>query len=151
MPRIAVLGFGNPLRGDDGVGWRVAAGIAQCWGARVSVMIGQQPLPEWADALATAELAFVVDAALGTRIKPRLQRLCQSYAEPTFGGHGFGAEHLLRLTESVYGRAPETYLLLVPAENVCFGQELSPRTARAARVVRRFLDGRIARFCERGE
>ena len=28
MTRVLVIGYGNPLRGDDGLGWEIASGLA---------------------------------------------------------------------------------------------------------------------------
>lgn len=144
MRRIVVAGYGNPLRRDDGAGWRVAAEVARRWGERVTVLIGQQPLPEWAETLSQAELAFIVDAALQEGDTPRLRRLRSTRTEPALGAHGFGPEHLLGLTQAVYGRAPDAYLLLLPAERLDFGEDLSPRTARAARLALGLLDRHLA-------
>ena len=63
--RIVVAGYGNPLRGDDGAGWRVACAVRERYAGRpdVEVLAGQQPVPEWAPVLAGAGVAYLVDAA----------------------------------------------------------------------------------------
>ena len=60
-----VAGDGNPLRGDDGAGWRVACAVRERYAGRpdVEVLAGQQPVPEWAPVLAGAGVAYLVDAA----------------------------------------------------------------------------------------
>jgi len=143
MARIVVAGYGNPLRGDDGVGWRVAEAVAEKWGARVCVLMGQQPTPEWAPVLAAADVAFLVDAT-----HEAVPGLCVRRLEPFAGGgladgHTFGPGHVLGLAAALYGHVPESYLLLLPAEHFDFGAELSPKTARAAERALRFLDRRL--------
>ena len=64
VPRVVVLGFGNPLRGDDGVGWLVAEAAAQRWPGRLVVRTGQQLVPEWAADLTDADVVYFVDASL---------------------------------------------------------------------------------------
>jgi hydrogenase maturation protease len=143
MARIVVAGYGNPLRRDDGVGWRVAETVAEKWGERICVLMGQQPIPEWAPLLAAADVAFLVDATREAVPGLRVRRL-----EPVVGGqlvegHTFGPEHVLGLAAALYGHMPESYLLLLPTENFDFGEGLSPTTARAAECALRFLDGQL--------
>ena len=140
---IVVAGYGNPLRRDDGAGWWVAARVAQQSGERVTVLMGQQPVPEWAETLSQAELAYIVDAARGGAPQLALRRLVAADDYSLSTAHQFDAQHLLGLTRAVYARAPEAYLLLVPAYDVGLGQELSPRTARAVDVAVRYLTRRI--------
>ena len=143
MARIVVAGYGNPLRGDDGVGWRVAEAVAEKWGERVCVLMGQQPAPEWTPELAAADVAFLVDATHDS-----VPGLCVRRLEPVVGGqlldgHTFGPGHLLGLAAALYGRVPESYLLLLPTKSFDFGETLSPTTARAAEHALRFLDGQL--------
>src|SRR5579859_5307339 len=103
VARIVVAGYGNPLRGDDGVGWRVAEAVAENWGERVCVLMGQQPAPEWAPELAAAELAFLVDAT-----HEAVRGVCVRRLEPDVGGqlldgHTFGPAHLLGLAAALFG------------------------------------------------
>src|SRR5579859_558099 len=81
VARIVVAGYGNPLRGDDGVGWRVAEAVAEKWGERVCALTGQQPTPEWAPVLAAADIACFVDATHEAAPDLYVRRL-----EPAVGG-----------------------------------------------------------------
>lgn len=144
-PRVVVMGYGNPLRRDDGAGWRVAEVVAQRWGERVTVLMGQQPVPEWAATLAEADVAFVVDASLRDGHRLRIRRLpAAPEGQPGRSAHQFGPEYLLWLSQTVYGSAPITYVLPLPVESLEFGEGLSPRTAHAADRAVRLLDRRIA-------
>jgi hydrogenase maturation protease len=143
-----VIGYGNVLRRDDGAGWRVAEVVAQHWGERVTVLMGQQPLPEWAAVLADADVAFIVDASVGEpghhfqmrRLLPAPSGRQQS------SPHQFSAADLLQLSVTVYGSAPVTYVLPLPAEALEFGDTLSARTARAVEQTIRRLDRRLMRM-----
>jgi hydrogenase maturation protease len=143
MAQVVVAGYGNPLRGDDGVGWRVAEAVAQRWGERVRVLMGQQPAPEWAPELAAADVAFIVDATHEAMPGLRVRRLKPAENGQLPGGHTFGPEHLLALAGALYGHIPESYLLMLPTENFHFGEALSPTTARAAERALHFLDRRL--------
>jgi len=124
MARIVVLGYGNPLRGDDGVGWRVAEAVAELWADGLVVRTGQQLVPEWAADLHEAEIACFVDASLAVD-EPTLAPL---YADAAAGmdGHDMEPAQLLRLTREVYGRAPSAFVLHVPATSFDFGDTLTP-------------------------
>src|SRR5579859_7196869 len=143
MARIVVAGYGNPLRGDDGVGWLVAEAVAEKWGECVCVLMGQQPTPEWAPELAAADIACFVDASHEAAPDLCVRRLEPVAGGPLVDGHTFGPEQLLGLAAALYGHVPESYLLLLPTENFDFGEELSPTTARAAQRALRFLDGQL--------
>jgi hydrogenase maturation protease len=143
MARVVVAGYGNPLRGDDGVGWYVAQAVAHHWGERVCVLMGQQPAPEWAPQLAAADFAFLVDATREVGPDFRVRPLRPASEEWLLDGHTFGPAHLLAMAGALYGHVPETYLLLLAANNLEFGEELSPVTASAAKRAVRFLDRRL--------
>lgn len=61
--RPLVIGYGNPLRQDDGLGWRAAQLIEQS-GAPAEVIICHQLAPELLLQLESAPLAVFLDAAL---------------------------------------------------------------------------------------
>ena len=62
---ILVIGYGNELRGDDGIGPRVAEAIAAAHHPGVRVVSCFQLVPELAADLAKARLAVFVDALTG--------------------------------------------------------------------------------------
>lgn len=141
--RVVVAGYGNPLRGDDSAGWRVAEAIAERWSERVVVLAGHQPVPEWAAAFASADVAFIIDATFDATQGVRPRRLDANVAESLLDGHTFGPAQLLALTRSVYGRTPATYLVHVPAENAAFGEALSASTRRAVGSAVREIERRL--------
>ena len=61
---MLIIGYGNPLRGDDGVGWRVAeaAGTALPEGA-ATVLAVHQLTPELSAPISRAGRVVFVDAA----------------------------------------------------------------------------------------
>ena len=64
--RNLVVGYGNPLRGDDGLGWHAAAALAADPRlADTDVITRHQLTPELAEDIATARLAVLIDASLG--------------------------------------------------------------------------------------
>lgn len=132
MARIVVLGYGNPLRGDDGAGWRVAEAIAERWAGLLVVRTGQQLVPEWAADLQTADIAYFVDASLGVD-EPKLDPLRPDGEVAAIDGHDMGPAQLLRLARGVYGSTPRASVLHVPAANFEFSDTLSPVAAAGVR------------------
>jgi hydrogenase maturation protease len=129
MLRVVVLGFGNPLRGDDGVGWRVAEAAAQRWPGRLVVRTGQQLVPEWAADLIDADVAYFVDASLEVE-EAELEVVPIDAVSAPIHGHALTPGQLLLLTRAAFGRVPRAFVLHVPAANFDFGDTLSPTAAR---------------------
>jgi hydrogenase maturation protease len=142
-PRIVVAGYGNPLRRDDGAGWRVAIEVEHRWSGRATVLVGQQPLPEWAEAFGVADVVYMVDASVGHGPRLEVRRLRARCDSGAVAPHTFSPEHLMSMTAKLYGRAPAAYMLVLPAQDVGFGEDLSPLTARAVAAAVRYLGRRL--------
>jgi Ni,Fe-hydrogenase maturation factor len=137
-----LIGIGNPLRGDDGVGpWLVETwGRRRAWRgsvrelpARFQVRVVDQLLPELAAELAAVRRVLFVDAwrgdpgagPLASRSGPRLLPIAAAERRAEAGagwgtpgwtpGHQLAPAMLLQLTEGLYGRAPAAQSLLIPA------------------------------------
>lgn len=120
-----VIGYGNELRRDDGVGPLVARTVAG-WGLPGVIAIDSHGLlPELAEELSRAERAVFVDAGPGERVEVR--EIAPGGRETL--GHTGDPAWLLALTGSVYGRCPPAWLVTVPAPDRGFGEGLSPQAA----------------------
>jgi hydrogenase maturation protease len=146
-----VIGIGNPLRGDDGVGWWLLAELAAA--APVpgrTLRRVQQLTPELAAELAVAERALFVDAWLAP--PGAGPRLLEETAEAAAGGGGPGAagsHHLtpatlLAMASLLFGRRPPAAQLLVPAFVLGHGDDLSAATRALLPAARRLLRGWLA-------
>jgi hydrogenase maturation protease len=131
---VLVVGCGNPLRADDGIGWLAAARLAddpRCAGARV--LTRQQLTPELAEDLSRARLAVVVDASAGSDAPGAI---AVHAVRPASGpvpalSHHVDPATLVALAECLYGQAPPVYLVTVSAASFEPGGVLSPATRRA--------------------
>ncbi|NQV10661.1 MAG: hydrogenase maturation protease [Cyanobacteria bacterium] len=137
--RDLLIGWGNGLRQDDGVGRAIAAQV-QAWGlARLSVIARTQLTPELAPQLAAARRVLFVDAAAEAAAGPggwRLERLLPPASVPAvvpgtteLFSHQASAVGLLQLAATLYGRRPPAWQLLVTAHGFGFGTGLTPATA----------------------
>jgi hydrogenase maturation protease len=121
--KTLVIGYGNTLRGDDAVGPLVAEQVATWNWPEVRSLSVHQLTPELAAELIQVETVFFVDASL-TADGPKLERIYPT--ETTTGvDHTWSPGILLQLAKLLYGAAPITYQLLIPAHQFDYGQPLS--------------------------
>jgi hydrogenase maturation protease len=138
VTRWLVLGYGNTLRGDDGVGPAVARAVADWRLPGVRALAVHQLTPELAAEVADAAQALFVDAAVGGGVE--LQPLEPS-APRTGLGHVSDPQGLLALAQALHGRSPRAWLLTVPAPCVEFGETLSDEARRGVRTALERLRG----------
>ncbi|HDN19774.1 hydrogenase maturation protease [Candidatus Bipolaricaulota bacterium] len=125
--KTLVVGFGHPLRRDDGVGLWVAQRLEGMPG--VEVVAAQALTPELIPKIATSDLVIFVDARVGsgpvcwTRIRPGVRPALI---------HALSPQGLLAWTEYLFGRVPESWLVTLPARDLSFGEGLSRKTRLAA-------------------
>ncbi|MFO0846679.1 MAG: hydrogenase maturation protease [Gemmataceae bacterium] len=126
--RLLVIGYGNELRGDDGVGPRVARAV-HAWRMPGVVARATHGLaPELAEELARAESVVFVDARAGAEGGLEVVELVPG--PPAGLGHASEPRWLLGLAESLWGHRPRAWLLTVPAERLGVGEGLSEMGAR---------------------
>ncbi len=118
-----VIGYGNTLRGDDGVGPRVAAQVATLAMVGVRSLSVQQLTPELAAELAAVDRVWFVDAWVGGS-EARLTVLTANSAPP-ITDHGWTPAILLHLSQTLYGAQPLAAQLLIPAVQFDYGETLS--------------------------
>jgi hydrogenase maturation protease len=142
---LLVIGYGNTLRRDDGVGPRVADMVEDLRLAGVRTISCPQLTPELADPLSQAGAAVFVDVAADPADRVRMRRLDASGSSQVLA-HASDPQTLLALSRDVFGRAPDAWMLTVPAEDLAFGEQLSPTARRgvagAVRAIRA-LHGRL--------
>jgi len=138
--RVLVVGYGNALRSDDGVGWhaaRLLAGDPRL--ADVVVMAEHQLAPELALDLSTASLVILVDASTETPAGTVTVRPLAAAGGGSAGG-GTSSHHvdpglLLALALQLYGSAPEAIVVSVGVAEMGHGEALTPRVAAALPAV----------------
>jgi hydrogenase maturation protease len=125
---LLVIGYGNPLRGDDGFGPRAAARIP-------GAIAVHQLTPELMDPIARAERVLFLDAAAeGVPGEIRRRAVLPAPAEAGFTHHAT-PEALLAGALLLYGRAPEAEILTVSGADFSLSETLSPAVAAALEKV----------------
>lgn len=125
---MLVIGYGNSLRGDDGIGPAIADRVADWNLPQVRSTSVHQLTPELAAELAKVDRVVFVDARIeGDTVK--VEPL-----EPEAGnlllGHSLTPRSVLGLSQWLYGRVPQAWLISVPGECFDFSDRLSPTGER---------------------
>lgn len=155
--KYLLVGYGNPLRGDDGVGPVVAEGflaeVETLMGpaaGEVKVVAVPQLLPELAELFAEVERVVLVDASRGDQPGTvRVRRVEPSTADGEPMIHAYDPATLAAWAGRLYGRTPTVHVIAVGAESFAFGQGLTADVAAVVPEVmqtaaRLFLEGQPA-------
>jgi len=140
MPGTLIIGYGNPLRGDDGLGWQVASELAKCVDALISVVAVQQLTPELAEPVSDADLVIFVDACCDGEpgswrcesIRPGSER-SQVYA------HYFTPASLLGYANAIFNASPTALLISAAVGSFDYGEVLTPSVAAVVPQMVRFI------------
>jgi hydrogenase maturation protease len=127
-----VIGYGNPLRADDGLGWIVAQRLRSVLAgdpsrADVVVLAVHQLTPELAEPISRARLVVFVDA----RERGHPGRIDWRTVSPTGGesltfSHDVDPQSLVQMARLLYGSSPTAVVVSVDGENFGYGTDLSP-------------------------
>jgi hydrogenase maturation protease len=130
---LLVIGYGNTLRGDDGVGPRVAEAVEQMNLPGVGTLICQQLSPEHAEPISHARRVVFVDAAVDAPREVQLRKLEPGESSQLMA-HAADPRTMLALARDVFGHAPQAWWLTIPVTELGFSQELSPQAEAGLRA-----------------
>lgn len=126
-----VVGIGNPLRGDDGVGWAVVEVLADLAIDSIQTVCVHQLLPELLDSIYVAERVIFVDA----RANGEPGRVMVTSIQPTTDGpassHQLHPAVLLAMGVKLYGRMPSAKLITITGQDFGYQENLSPPVQKA--------------------
>ncbi len=132
MRQILVIGYGNPLRGDDGFGSLAARYLEERRIPALEVAIFHQLNPELAEQFHGRDHLIFLDAVAGD--EPGT--LCATRVEPcdlsSSGMHHFEPGSLLAIARAIYGEAPPATLITATACSFDHGDEISRELREAA-------------------
>ncbi|MCX7670654.1 MAG: hydrogenase maturation protease [Anaerolineae bacterium] len=141
MRPILILGLGNPLQGDDGIGCRVAEALADCaLPSDVEVMDGGTPGIGLLHLLEGRRRAILIDAAemgrpAGTVVRFRPAEIVLTGAAGRFSLHRTAVADALALAAALNLPLPEIVFYGVQPGRVGWGEALSPEVAAAIPIV----------------
>lgn len=120
---VLVIGYGNTLREDDGIGPAVAEGVAALHLPRVRAIIVHQLTPELAAHLVAVRVAVFVDAAVGGEAVTAVR--IEAASDGDVMTHAADPQGLLALGRAVYGRCPDAWLVTAAGKDFGFREGLS--------------------------
>ena len=126
--RILIIGIGNPLRCDDGIGWTLAQQLSgEFTRDDVRVLATHQLTPEIAELISRAERVLFIDAACsGDPGEVKLRKVAAATPSHRIS-HELSPEEVVALSEKLYGHVPAAYVLTVAGESFGTGDQLSAR------------------------
>lgn len=120
---VLVIGYGNTLRSDDGIGQIVAMEV-EAWNfSYVTSIYIHQLIPELAEKIAKFATVIFVDASLQTQ-KVTLTTIHDKPISKNWTHHLTPAS-IIHLTEFLYQTKLQAYLIHIPIENLNFGEKIS--------------------------
>jgi hydrogenase maturation protease len=122
-----IIGFGNPLRSDDGFGWHTGRLLAnELGGQDVEVITCHQLTPELAERLSQSDRAIFIDASADGQPGAIYRRSVRPQAggSSTFT-HDCTPSGLLASAHRLYGHCPQAIIITVSAQSFAFGESLS--------------------------
>ena len=132
VPSLLIIGYGHPTHGDDAIASEVTALIKALGFENVEVCAVEQLTPELSAKLAKADYAIFVHACWMKTAQVKVSSL-EACGMETGGssapgyGHSWHPCSLLALTNSVYGRYPQSWWVKVAGQNFLGGHHLSHR------------------------
>ena len=130
MKRPLIIGYGNPLREDDGIGWRAAELLEQVLSGADFVQC-MQLTPELATRVGEASLVIFLDAAVDR--PPGAVGIREVHgADSSPWSHHLAADQLLALARQLSGGGPPAFLITGGASGMDWVERLSDAGERAA-------------------
>ncbi|MFZ0963877.1 MAG: hydrogenase maturation protease [Terriglobia bacterium] len=136
-PRTLVVGYGNPLRSDDGFGWQAAYLLEQALADQdTEVITCHQLTPELAEPLSHSNRVVFIDAdAKGNPGDIHRRAIRPQTAASSAFTHSCTPSGLLASAQALYGHRPKALVVTVSAQSFAFGDSLSPVVAAALPAV----------------
>lgn len=126
-----IIGIGNPLRSDDGLGWAVAEQLSQDGDLGSNIHMVLQLTPELAQWMAVADLVVLIDANHEGEPGEVHTRSVSPSAQPgAVGTHHTTPEELAALTANLYDHCPSVVIVTMTGANFNLGEQLSPLVAQ---------------------
>lgn len=124
---LLIIGYGNVLRHDDGVGPKVAEAVEALHLPGVRTLACPQLSPEHAEPISQSHTVVFVDAAVDAPVEVQLRKL-EPGESTQLMAHAADPRTMLALARDVFGHAPEeAWWLTIPAVKLGFGEDLSPQ------------------------
>ena len=141
-PSTLLLGIGNPLRSDDGVGSFICSKIEALQLPDAVVQTTQQLQTEFIEEFLNYERVLVIDASV-TANEVKIERV-QASGTTVASSHHMNLSLMAALSQQVYGKELYLYSCAIPVISFKMGNELSAvaieQAEKAITVIREWLE-----------
>lgn len=146
--RMLVIGLGNPILGDDGVGWRVAEEVKKQLSPNLPVdvdclSLGGMRLMEHLIGYGCTILvdAFALEEPIGSILILKLSDLPNYSAFHTASAHDISLQTAIETGKSLGAQLPDDITVVgIATKHVCdFSKDLSPPVAEAVPQAAKFV------------
>lgn len=129
MALTIVIGIGNPIRGDDALGWAVTEALQEIVsGDGIEFICVQQLTMDLVELLSEAHQAYFIDARAGNAIgRLEIQNIDADSSLDSPISHFFDPHTLLSVVQALYGTHPHARLYTVTSNAFEITEELSPQ------------------------
>ena len=151
---VLIVGYGNPLRTDDGLGWQAAhqlsADVEDGQDPQVEVMAVHQLTPELGESIRDAGLVIFIDASHEGRPGTLTCAPVEPDKIPSLSlGHHLTPARLLACTQALFNASPPALVISVAGESFGYGEKLTTSVTAAlpgvVRHVRECITGKESR------
>jgi len=122
---ILIIGYGNPLRRDDGVGWAVIEALQQATLPNVTCLAVHQLTPELSETMSLAEMVILIDARIEGHAGELKITPVIAHADAPSMTHHLSPQGLLAMTNWLYDMLPFTILITITGADFGLGEGLS--------------------------
>ncbi len=129
--KILIIGIGNTLRSDDGVGAFVCTSIDKMNLPGVTIDIVQQLEVEMIEEMTHYDHVILVDAST-TNDTIQFEPLQETLQQTVSSSHHINASLVQTLSQKLYNKTLSIYLCAIPASNFDTGDSLTMRTKKLA-------------------
>jgi hydrogenase maturation protease len=127
-----VIGYGNEMRGDDGLGPELAHAIEQLHLPGVQIITCHQLTPELAEPISRADAVVFLDAAVDAPAEVQIRPLTAA-ASFHLSAHTGDPAALLGIAQQLFGHSPRAWWITAPAFDLGYKFGLSERAQSGLR------------------
>jgi hydrogenase maturation protease len=148
IKKICIVGIGNILRSDDGVGVLVCSELEKFKTPGVSIFSTQQLHIDLIEDFKEFDTIIVVDAGTDEKKDVSLYPVEEGKIKAIHSSHHVDAALLYTLSQKLYPSDRQFYLCAIRGESFKFGTTLSPsaitNAAKAVKLITDFINNKAA-------
>jgi hydrogenase maturation protease len=145
--KCLIIGIGNPIRGDDALGWRVIDYLAETIDQPdIQLLQVQQLTLDLVEPISEVNKVIFIDACIGDQqgfVETQYINSDSSLDSPIT--HFFDPNTLLSAVQALYGQHPEAILYTVQTRSFDFCSDLSVPVREAANLLTQQITEEISK------